>query len=140
TIALVAKEMEKTAGPNSDFAEDIRLLRSQSERCREILRQLTSLSSENGGPLASLSLSALVEEAAQPHRGFEVEVTLLPGPGQGREPVTVRNPGLIYGLGNLIENAVDFARSKVEIGWHYDSENVSIEIVDDGPGFRADVL
>src|SRR5690606_30852320 len=38
------------------------------------------------------------------------------------------------------ENAVDFARSKVEIGWHYDSENVSIEIVDDGPGFRADVL
>lgn len=140
TIALVAKEMEKSAGPDSEFAEDIRLLRSQSERCRDILRQLTSLSSETGSPLSRLPLTSLVEEVAAPHREFGIEVALVAGTLKGREPVTVRNPGLIYGMGNLVENAVDFARKHVEILWRYDDETVAIEIVDDGPGFRAEML
>src|SRR5690606_20030247 len=58
TIALVAREMERSIPPDSDFAEDIHLLRAQSERCREILKQLNSLSSENGGPLSRLPLTS----------------------------------------------------------------------------------
>src|SRR5690606_16679504 len=39
TIALVAKEMEKALGTDSRFREDVVLLRSQSERCRDILKR-----------------------------------------------------------------------------------------------------
>ena len=46
TIALVAKEMERALGNDPRYKEDVTLLRSQSERCREILKRLTSLSSE----------------------------------------------------------------------------------------------
>lgn len=140
TISLVAREMEHAIPADSEFAEDIRLLRTQSERCREILKQLTSLSTESGGPLSRLSLTALVEEAVAPHRDYGVEVRLQAGRTAGPEPVSFRNPGVIYGLGNLVENAVDFARSRVEVSWSYDEQGVSIEIVDDGPGFRAEVL
>src|SRR5690606_8903874 len=107
---------------------------------REILKQLNSLSTESGGPLSRLPLTSLVEEAVAPHRNFGIEVALLPGATMGPEPVSVRNPGVIYGIGNLVENAVDFARSRVEISWSYDENSVRIEIVDDGPGFRAELL
>ena len=56
TIALVAKEMERALGEDPRWHEDVTLLRSQSERCREILKRLTSLSSEGEEHLAQLPL------------------------------------------------------------------------------------
>ena len=50
------------------WREDIALLRSQSERCREILGKLTSLGNEPAGPLGTMTLSLLIEEVAGPHR------------------------------------------------------------------------
>ena len=43
TIALVAREMERALADDVHHGDDVRLLRSQSERCREILKRLTSL-------------------------------------------------------------------------------------------------
>jgi two-component system sensor histidine kinase RegB len=40
----------------------------------------------------------------------------------------------------LIENAVDFASKAVEIRASWDEHNVTVEIVDDGPGFAAEVI
>ncbi|TIM13274.1 MAG: sensor histidine kinase, partial [Mesorhizobium sp.] len=42
TITLVVKEMEKALGNDPKYRDDVTLLRSQSERCREILKRLTS--------------------------------------------------------------------------------------------------
>jgi two-component system sensor histidine kinase RegB len=47
---------------------------------------------------------------------------------------------VIYGLGNLVENAVDFARNAVTIKWWWDAETVGISITDDGPGFPAEII
>ena len=46
TIALVAKELEREMRRRRPHAEDIALLNSQSQRCRDILAKLTSLSGE----------------------------------------------------------------------------------------------
>ncbi|MEZ5809930.1 MAG: ActS/PrrB/RegB family redox-sensitive histidine kinase [Rhizobiaceae bacterium] len=140
TIALVAKEMERALAGDSQHADDVRLLRSQSERCRDILKRLTSLSAEGEAHLADMPVSLLVEEVAAPHRDFGVRVEMISGRSSGPEPVMHRNPGVLYGLGNLVENAVDFARSLVEISWEYDDSKIRIGIVDDGPGFLADML
>jgi len=51
-----------------------------------------------------------------------------------------RNPGIIYSLGNLVENAVDFARKKVEITAVWDRRNVYLTIRDDGPGFQHGII
>jgi two-component system, sensor histidine kinase RegB len=59
---------------------------------------------------------------------------------EGAEPVLQRNPGIAYGLGNLVENAVDFAASRVTIESGWAGNEVLITICDDGPGFPADIL
>jgi two-component system sensor histidine kinase RegB len=54
--------------------------------------------------------------------------------------VTRRSPGLLYGLGNLVDNAADFAVSCIVIEAHWTAHEVCVEIRDDGPGFPSDVL
>jgi two-component system sensor histidine kinase RegB len=140
TIALVAKEMGRALEGDPRFKEDVSLLRSQTERCREILKQLTSLSTEGELHLARMPLTSLVEEAVAPHREFGIELKLEAGRCDGPEPVGRRNPGVIYGLGNLVENAVDFARDTVIVRWDWDAERVAITVTDDGAGFSAEVM
>jgi two-component system sensor histidine kinase RegB len=57
-----------------------------------------------------------------------------------REPVGRRNPAILYGVGNILENAVDFARSTVEVNAWWNNDTVEIVISDDGPGFAPDIL
>jgi two-component system sensor histidine kinase RegB len=140
TIALVAREMERELGGDDRHGDDVRLLRSQSERCREILKRLTSLSAEGEGHLARLPLTSLVEEAIAPHRDFGISIELEPGELAGPEPVGRRNPGVIYGLGNLVDNAVDFATSSVTVGWSWNEERVVLTVSDDGPGYPMEVI
>jgi two-component system sensor histidine kinase RegB len=140
TITLVAKEMERALGADPRFGEDVVLLRSQSERCREILKRLTSLSTASEEHMAKMPLTSLVEEVTAPHRDFGIAILLEPGDAVGPEPVSQRNPGVIYGLGNLVENAVDFARETVTVAWRWDASSVAITVLDDGPGFSADVI
>jgi two-component system sensor histidine kinase RegB len=139
TITLITRELERTLDPASPMAGDIRTLREQSQRCRDILTKLTQLSSA-GAPFDRMRLSALVEEAVAPHRDFGIAIRIrqtLPG---RNEPVMHRNPAVLYGLGNILENAVDFAREAVEVDAWWDSRNVEIVIADDGPGIAPDML
>lgn len=139
TITVVAREMQRGMHPDDPLAEDVELLRSQAARCREILTRLTQMGAEGDAHLATVPLTALVEDVVAPHRGFDVAIETPPHAG-GDEPVMLRNPGIVYGLGNLVENAVDFAVSRVGIRARWDEETVALEIADDGPGFPAEVL
>jgi two-component system sensor histidine kinase RegB len=139
TVALVVTEMTRQNPPPGGFADDLRLLGQEVGRCRAILGKLASLGEGGAGPLDELSLSHLIEEIAAPHRHFGVAITIdLEGPGA--EPVCRRNPGMLYGLGNIAENAVDFASQRVRIRATWTDETVAIVIADDGPGVAAHVL
>ena len=52
-------------------------------------------------------------------------------------PQVWRAPELLHGLGNIIENAADFARSRVLIQARFDSAQLRIIVEDDGPGIPA---
>ena len=140
TIALVAKEMERALADDPRFREDVVLLRSQSQRCRDILKRLTSLSSEGEVHLGRLPFTSLIEEVIAPHRDFGIAIRLEPGAREGQEPIGRRNPGVIYGLGNLVENAVDFAREAVTLRWSWNEARVELSLIDDGPGFPAEII
>ncbi len=140
TIALVANEIQRALPDDSPLGSDVALLKSQAQRCREILGKLTSLSLHADWHDARHPLSALLEEVVEPHRnlGFNVRVNLIPGPGG--EPNAARNPAILYGLGNLVENAVDFAENLVEISARWTDETVTITVMDDGPGFADEII
>lgn len=138
TITLVVKELQKQLLPGDHIEEDVSLLAQEANRCRAILGKLASLGGDPGEFLDTMTLSGLIEEVALPHRDFGVKISILKE-GQGPEPSCRRNPGIIYGLGNLIENAVDFASSEVKALAQWDSSRVAIVIEDNGPGFSPEV-
>ena len=138
TITVVVREIERALDPKSPHAEDVKLLREQAQRCREILAKITEL--PTGEPFDRTPLSALIEEAVAPHRNFGIAIGVTLPPDRSSEPAGARNPAIRYGLGNLIENAVDFAHRRVEILAQWTDEEVSITISDDGPGFAPEVV
>lgn len=139
TIALVARELEKSGPQDGLIGDDIRLLVQQVNRCREILKTLNSLGDEEAGPLGMMTLGLLLEEVVAPQRSFGIALEVTPR-GSGNEPRLRRNPAILYGLGNLIENAVDFALARVVIEAEWDEQRVSICITDDGSGFPSEIL
>jgi two-component system sensor histidine kinase RegB len=140
TIAVVAKELERALGPDSTHAEDVRLLRAQTQRCREILAQLAELEADSGEPFGRMKLSTLVEEVVAPHRNFGIDIEVVLPAERAEEPVGERNPGILYGLGNLVDNAVDFARARVEVAVRWSAKQITITIADDGPGFSPEIM
>ncbi len=140
TIAVIAKELENAIAENAPHGEDVRLLREQATRCRDILAKLTELSASGGEPFDRMSLPALLEEVVAPHRNFGVAIDVAVRSERGNEPVGWRNPGILYGLGNLLENAVDFAHERVEVRATWDDDSIELVISDDGPGFSPEIM
>ena len=46
----------------------------------------------------------------------------------------------MHGLGNLLQNAIEFARSEVRVTVRWSERRVSLKIRDDGPGFAPGLL
>lgn len=140
TIYVVTRELEREVDASSPLAEDVRLLRSQSERCRDILAKLKTLGEDGGSPLARQHVATLLEEVTESHRGTGVEVVIDLIGDMDDQPVLTRNPAIHYGLGNFVENAVEFAETLVTVTAEWDAQMLSITIADDGPGFPDEVL
>src|SRR3954453_21658160 len=139
TIALVAKELDHALPKEGPIAEDIQLLREQVDRCRTILGKLTSMGQDQTDFLETISLAHLVEEVVAPQRALGIDIGIEAG-GDGPEPMGRRNPGVVFGLANIVDNAVDFAESKVTISASWSRTEVRLEISDDGPGYAPEVL
>jgi two-component system sensor histidine kinase RegB len=139
TIALVVKEMERGSGPEDPHRDDIQLLAEQIARCRAILSKIASLGDETAGPMQTQTVQHLIEEIAAPLRQFGAAITIHVD-GAEPQPVCPRDPGLMHGLANIVENAVDFALAAVTITASWDETRVEIAVKDDGPGFASEVL
>jgi len=145
TIAVVAKELARDLPPESPHRADVELLLSESERCRTILTEL-STRPEAGEPLQRMPLAALVETAAAPYRAERVRLIIdasaEPGSEAARQPApqAPHSPELVHGLGNLLQNAIEFARSEVRVTVRWSERRVSLKIRDDGPGFAPGLL
>ena len=87
-----------------------------------------------------MKLSTLIEETVAPHRDFGVAIKVRIAVAGSQEPVGSRNPAILYGVGNILENAVDFARNEVEVNAWWNNDTVEIVVSDDGPGFAPDIL
>ena len=134
TIQVTAKEMTREIEANTPLGEDAALILSQAQRCRNILEQLALRGDTKDLIHDRLSIEALLEEAAEPfiNRNKDIYISCE---GEGTEPNLKRSPALLYALKNHIDNAVDFARARVELSAHWDAEHITIIIDDDGAGF-----
>ncbi|WP_246176663.1 ActS/PrrB/RegB family redox-sensitive histidine kinase [Parvibaculum sedimenti] len=142
TISLVAKELQRGGLSPKEMEEDLELLRSQAERCKDILSKLSREPKGEDALYSRLPLHVLLDEIVKPHRDMDVafRISVEAGEPDVPEPEIWRRPEILYGLGNFIENAADFAHAEVAVTVVYDHRNIAISIMDDGPGFAPDVI
>jgi two-component system sensor histidine kinase RegB len=142
TIAVVARELERALPEMSAEVEDVRLLRDQAERCRAIIARLANPEEAMLGATARLPLGAFLDDISAPHRGEDLEIRVTVSPPRIDEPVPQvwRAPELLHGLGNIIENAADFAQSLVAVHASWDDQFLHVSVIDDGPGFAPEIF
>lgn len=145
TIKLVTSELEEELEDRPDLLEDVRLIQSQTSRCRDILRDM-GRSGRDDALVRAAPLSEVVSEAAEPHMGRGKNVILrIDGVSQDEpaphdQPVISRKPELIHGIRNLVQNAVDFAAETVWIDAGWDDKFITLAIGDDGTGYPSDLI
>lgn len=142
TIAVVAHELSREVPADSPIAEDVSLLVSQSERCRDILADIATQPEDRGGaPFERLPFTVFLQEAVDDATGGSIETLIeIADELGGEEPQIDPRPEILRGLGNLIQNAEQFARSRVTLTTYWDRRIVNVTIRDDGPGFPQSVL
>lgn len=144
TIAITAKELANHIPADSPMAEEVAELVGQSQRCREILASLSrERAGEDHSAFTKIPLGNLLEALAEPYQrpGIKLTVEVRDFSGGARpEPVWAPTPELKHALGNLIDNAIQFAEKSVVITVALRSDRLEIVIEDDGPGFSPEVL
>lgn len=147
TIALVTSELvRQIPKDNPMMVEDVELLRTQALRCREILQKLTRQPAEQDPLHSSIKVREVLAEASAPYQGARVPIITSAQASESadgdaaKEPTGIRLPGVIYGLGNFIENAIDFADTRVDLIAEWDAASVVLTIADNGAGFKPEII
>ncbi len=140
TISVVAKELKKEIGNNSELSKDIDLLISQSKRCSEILKRISKKQIEEDKFFSSTKLEDLLEEIINSFKETSSKEINLVSDGDKNKIDIQRSAEMIYGLRNFIGNAIKFSKSKVNVFLVSDEQEIKIIVNDDGPGFPRDII
>ena len=142
TINIIAKELVRELPPGSPLAEDVAELLTQARRCRDLLAGLGKPSDHREharftrAPISSM-LEHIAAEFARPDIAVRITVDRV---DDTEEPHVGLTPELRHSLANLIDNAIQFARRRVEIRVQPSRTALVLTIQDDGPGFPAELL
>jgi two-component system sensor histidine kinase RegB len=142
TIKLVSSELREDLADQPELREDAELIHEQANRCRDILRSM-GRAGKDDLHMRHAPLGTVVREAAEPHfdRGIDIKISLqADGALDPYQPAIARRPEIIHGLRNLVQNAVDFAESKVWIDVLWSETRIELRIIDDGAGFPPSVI
>ena len=144
TIKLAAAELADELSDRPELMEDARLISAQADRCKEILKDM-GRSGHDDMHMHYAPVSAVIDEAALPHldRGKTIIIRIngkLINESVADQPEIRRHAEIIYGMRNLIQNAVDFATQYVWIDIDWDDTNMRIHVGDDGRGYPGDLI
>ena len=139
TIKLVSAELIAELAAFPDLRDDAALIRDQADRCRDILRSM-GRAGKDDLYLHHAPLTAVVHEAAEPHAERGKTIHFETPRTNDRPPLIRRQPEIIHGVRNLVQNAVDFATSDVWIECEWDSSHITLRIIDNGPGFPSQLI
>ena len=144
TIKLVSGELQDELKSQPALCEEARLIHEQATRLGAILKSMGK-GIKGDLQMKTLPLAAVVRQASEPHKERGIQIIYLAN-GQATPPRRADNPDVIvcpeviHSLRNLIQNAVDFAKSTVWIDTSWDESEVRVFIGDDGRGYPNDLL
>ena len=141
TIFLVLNDLlkEKILITNSVLIKDIELLKSQAERCKEILLRLSknpqNLKDNFFEKIRIIDLIKLNFEKFNDNKKL-----ILNNDNFNKENKILFKDEVNYALGNIIQNAILYSKVEIKISLKVNKSVFTIKIEDDGDGFSRDVL
>ena len=141
TIFLILNDLlkEKKLMNDKNIVKDIMLLKSQAERCKEILQKLSKNPLKlKDNFLEKVKITDLIKinfEKFNKSKKLEIEVS----PPNSETEIVYRDE-IMYALGNIIQNAILYSNNLVIAKLYYLKTNIKITISDDGNGFPKDIV
>jgi len=141
TIFLVLNDLlkEKILITNNVLIKDIELLKSQAERCKEILFRLSknpqNLKDNFFEKIRIIDLIKLNFEKFNDNKKL-----ILNNDSFNKESKILFKDEVNYALGNIIQNAILYSKVEIKIFLKVNKNLFTIRIEDDGDGFSRDVL
>jgi len=141
TIFLVLNDLlkEKVLVSNSVLIKDIELLKSQAERCKEILLRLSknpqNLKDNFFEKIRIVDLIKLNFEKFNDNKKLIFDFDNF-----NKESKIYFKDEVNYALGNIIQNAILYSKLEIKILLKINKNDFIIKIEDDGDGFSRDVL
>ncbi|MDA9605285.1 ATP-binding protein [Alphaproteobacteria bacterium] len=138
TINLIINDFEKDKSLTKKYEQDIDTLKDQLERCKEILKELSTnpQSKEISSEINDMSLDAFVQSLAEKHQKNYNRINMEYRSDENSKNITVSiTPELNIAMTNIINNALSFATKQIIVISEVFSDYYTIKIKDDGPGF-----
>ena len=142
TIFLILNDFQKNdiLYNNAEIKKEVDLLKSQAERCKEILLRLSKNPQnlkDNFFDKTTLSNIVKINFDKFINRKIKLIVNMLTNDS---EPIIEFKDELIYGIGNIIQNAIQHTKKIIEVNISWKNDNMKVEIIDDGKGFSREIL
>ncbi len=141
TIFLILNDLlkEKKLIDDKNIVKDIELLKSQAERCKEILQSFSKNPLKLKDKfLEKVKISDLIKINFDKFNKNK-HLILKINPTES-EPEIVYKDEIMYALGNIIQNAILYSINTTTVELNYKKKIVKITISDDGSGFSKDII
>jgi two-component system sensor histidine kinase RegB len=140
TITLVVEDLKKQLGKDSRFKQDVDLLNSQIQRCKNILKDLSIDPNKKDAFIENITFKNLINEIVYSFdlpkkKSIEIDNSKITN-----NIKIVKKIEIIYALRNLIDNAIKFCSSLVKIEISNSNRKIYLNIFDDGKGFPQDIV
>jgi len=141
TIFLIINDLlkEKKLMDDKNIAKDVLLLKSQAERCKEILQRFSKNPLKLKDKfLEKVKITDLIKinfEKFNKDKKLNIKNTLL-----NEEAEIIYRDEIMYSLGNIVQNAISYSKQKITAEVHYLKTSVKIIITDDGNGYSKEII
>jgi two-component system sensor histidine kinase RegB len=142
TIFLILNDLleDESVKKNTSVRKEVQLLKSEADRCKNILLTL-SKNPENlkDNFFDKITLTNLIKINFDKfsNQNIELEINYE---SKKDEPVILAKDELVYGIGNIIQNAIQHAKLLIKIDISWNKNEFIIIINDDGNGFENEVI
>ncbi len=138
TINLIIGDLNLDQKLKDKYGKDIKTLLLELERCKEILKELSTNpeSKELSSEITNMSLDAYAQSLCDQFSNNYRAIKLGYSADENSKNINIKiTPELNIAMNNIIKNAISFADREILIITETSTNSYSIKIRDDGPGF-----
>ncbi len=142
TMAVVTRELQQEYTQDTEFQNNISILRDQITHCKQTLTQLLAKAGQNRAEQGNeLPVDEFLHQVLDKWKLIRPSVKFTYH-SSGTQPVPriMDNQLLNQSILNLLNNAADASSKCIEIKSHWDNKILNLEIIDDGEGLSAEAM